>query len=120
MQPWDKDSDKVAFTNSYDTKTGISLTGTKSSTEERWKRTSLAEVKDAAGKKVAEGKNNADGTISLETWAAAVRPGVMESGRLCIQQGLYYTVKRGAAEGATEEITTRNGITYDTSKFTVK
>ena len=30
----DKDSDKVAFTNSYDTKTSISLEGTKSLTEE--------------------------------------------------------------------------------------
>ena len=53
----DKDSDKVAFTNSYDTKTSISLEGTKSLTGRNLKENEFSfEVKDADGNTVADRK----------------------------------------------------------------
>ena len=118
----DKDSDKVAFTNSYDTKTGISLTGTKSLTGRTLKENEFSfEVKDAAGKKVAEGKNNADGTISFGNLGYSLSDLSDGKGGYVSSKDFTYTVSEVLPEGATEENNyTVNGITYDTSKFTVK
>ena len=118
----DKDSDKVAFTNSYDTKTGISLTGTKSLTGRTLKENEFSfEVKDAAGKKVAEGKNKADGTISFGALSYSLSDLSDGNGGYVSSKDFTYTVSEVLPEGATEENNyTVNGITYDTSKFTVK
>ena len=118
----DKDSDKVAFTNSYDTKTSISLTGTKNLTGRKLKENEFSfEVKDAAGKKVAEGKNNADGTISFGNLAYSLSDLSDGNGGYVSSKDFTYTVSEVLPEGATEENNyTVNGITYDTSKFTVK
>ena len=118
----DKDSDKVAFTNSYDTKTSISLEGTKSLTGRNLKENEFSfEVKDAAGKKVAEGKNNADGTISFGNLAYSLSDLSDGKGGYLSSKDFTYTVSEVLPEGATEENNyTVNGITYDTSKFTVK
>ena len=118
----DKDSDKVAFTNSYDTKTSISLTGTKNLTGRKLKENEFSfEVKDAAGKKVAEGKNNADGTISFGNLAYSLSDLSDGNGRYVSSKDFTYTVSEVLPEGATAENKyTVNGITYDTSKFTVK
>ena len=118
----DKDSDKVAFTNSYDTKTSISLEGTKNLTGRKLKENEFSfEVKDAAGKKVAEGKNNADGTISFGNLAYSLSDLSDGNGGYVSSKDFTYTVSEVLPEGATEENNyTVNGITYDTSKFTVK
>ena len=118
----DKDSDKVAFTNSYDTKTSISLAGTKNLTGRKLKENEFSfEVKDAAGKKVAEGKNNADGTISFGNLAYSLSDLSDGNGGYVSSKDFTYTVSEVLPEGATEENNyTVNGITYDTSKFTVK
>ena len=118
----DKDSDKVAFTNSYDTKTSISLTGTKNLTGRKLKENEFSfEVKDAAGKKVAEGKNNADGTISFGNLAYSLSDLSDGNGGYVSSKDFTYTVSEVLPEGATEENNyTVNGITYDTRKFTVK
>ena len=118
----DKDSDKVAFTNSYDTKTSISLTGTKNLTGRKLKENEFSfEVKDAAGKKVAEGKNNADGTISFGNLAYSLSDLSDGNGGYVSSKDFTYTVSEVLPEGATEENNyTVNGITYDASKFTVK
>ena len=118
----DKDSDKVAFTNSYDTKTSISLEGTKSLTGRTLKENEFSfEVKDAAGKKVAEGKNKADGTISFGALSYSLSDLSDGNGGYVSSKDFTYTVSEVLPEGATEENNyTVNGITYDTSKFTVK
>ena len=118
----DKDSDKVAFTNSYDTKTSVSLTGTKSLTGRTLKENEFSfEVKDAAGKKVAEGKNKADGTISFGALSYSLSDLSDGNGGYVSSKDFTYTVSEVLPEGATEENNyTVNGITYDTSKFTVK
>ena len=71
-------------------------------------------------KVVAEGKNNRRND-QFKPGPQPVRPEDGKGG-YGIQQGLYLHCKRGAAEGATEEKNnyTVNGITYDTSKFTVQ
>ena len=118
----DKDSDKVAFTNSYATKTSISLEGTKNLTGRKLKENEFSfEVKDAAGKKVAEGKNNADGTISFGNLAYSLSDLSDGKGGYLSSKDFTYTVSEVLPEGATEENNyTVNGITYDTRKFTVK
>ena len=118
----DKDSDKVAFTNSYDTKTSISLTGTKSLTGRTLKENEFSfEVKDAAGKKVAEGKNNADGTIRFGALSYSLSDLSDGNGSYVSSKEFTYTVSEVLPEGATEENNyTVNGITYDASRFTVK
>ena len=118
----DKDSDKVAFTNSYDTKTSISLEGTKSLTGRNLKENEFSfEVKDADGNTVATGKNKADGTISFGALSYSLSDLSDGNGGYVSSKDFTYTVSEVLPEGATEENNyTVNGITYDTSKFTVK
>ena len=118
----DKDSDKVAFTNSYDTKTGISLEGTKSLTGRMLKENEFSfEVKDADGNTVATGKNKADGTIRFGALSYSLSDLSDGNGGYVSSKDFTYTVSEVLPEGATEENNyTVNGITYDTSKFTVK
>ena len=118
----DKDSDKVAFTNSYDTKTSISLEGTKSLTGRNLKENEFSfEVKDADGNTVATGKNKADGTISFGALSYSLSDLSDGNGGYVSSKDFTYTVSEVLPEGATEENNyTVNGITYDASKFTVK
>ena len=118
----DKDSDKVAFTNSYATKTSISLEGTKNLTGRKLKENEFSfEVKDADGNTVATGKNKADGTISFGALSYSLSDLSDGNGGYVSSKDFTYTVSEVLPEGATEENNyTVNGITYDTSKFTVK
>ena len=61
-----KDSEAIAFQNSYETKTSIGLEGTKSLSGRTLKDGEFTfEVKDKAGKVVATGSNKSDGSISF-------------------------------------------------------
>ena len=112
----------IAFINSYDTKTSISLEGIKSLTGRTLKENEFSfEVKDADGNTVATGKNKADGTISFGALSYSLSDLSDGNGGYVSSKDFTYTVSEVLPEGATEENNyTVNGITYDTSKFTVK
>ena len=65
-----KDSEAIAFQNSYETKTSIGLEGTKSLSGRTLKDGEFTfEVKDKAGKVVATGSNKSDGSINFNNKA---------------------------------------------------
>ena len=112
----------VTVTNTLVAGTSITLMGTKNLTGRTLKENEFSfEVKDADGKKVAEGKNNADGTISFGNLAYSLSDLSDGKGGYLSSKDFTYTVSEVLPEGANEENNyTVNGITYDTSKFTVK
>ena len=119
-----KIDDSNVFKNTYENqqKTEITLEGTKSLTGRTLKENEFSfEVKDADENTVATGKNSADGTIRFGRLAYSLSDLSDGKGGYLSSKEFTYTVSEVLPEGATEENNyTVNGITYDTSKFTVK
>ena len=118
----DKDQ-KLAFANSYETKTSIGLEGTKSLSGRTLKDGEFTfEVKDKAGKVVATGSNKSDGSISFNNKLNYKLSDLEKADGSYESEKTYeYTVNEVIPEGATAENNyTVNGVTYDNSIFTVK
>ena len=118
-----KDSEAVAFQNSYDTETSIGLEGTKSLIGRTLTDGEFTfEVKDKAGKVVATGTNKADGSISFDKELNYKLSDLeKEDGTYASEKTYEYIVNEVIPEGATAENKyTVNGVTYDNSIFTVK
>ncbi len=118
-----KDSEAIAFQNSYDTETSIGLEGTKSLSGRTLKDSEFTfEVKDKAGKVVATGSNKSDGSISFNNKLNYKLSDLEKADGSYESEKTYeYTVNEVIPEGATAENNyTVNGVTYDNSIFTVK
>ena len=118
-----KDSEAIAFQNSYETKTSIGLEGTKSLSGRTLKDGEFTfEVKDKAGKVVATGSNKSDGSISFNNKLNYKLSDLEKADGSYESEKTYeYTVNEVIPEGATAENNyTVNGVTYDNSIFTVK
>ena len=118
-----KDSEAIAFQNSYDTETSIGLEGTKSLSGRTLKDGEFTfEVKDKAGKVVATGSNKSDGSISFNNKLNYKLSDLEKADGSYESEKTYeYTVNEVIPEGATAENNyTVNGVTYDNSIFTVK
>ena len=118
-----KDSEAIAFQNSYETKTSIGLEGTKSLSGRTLKDSEFTfEVKDKAGKVVATGSNKSDGSISFNNKLNYKLSDLEKADGSYESEKTYeYTVNEVIPEGATAENNyTVNGVTYDNSIFTVK
>ena len=112
----------VTVTNTLVAGTSITLMGTKNLTGRTLKENEFSfEAKDAAGNTVATGKNKADGTIRFGAISYSLSDLSDGNGSYVSSKEFTYTVSEVLPEGATAENKyTVNGITYDTSKFTVK